>query len=276
MKSSRFGSIVSNGLLLIMMVIFLAPFYVCIVTALKTPAESALSTLALPQTLMLDNFTKAIEVSSFYRSLWNSVKVTVVSVLGITLFSAMAGFALCRCQHRRFYRIVNRLVMIGIMIPFQVIMIPVYRMYKTLNLINSHFGVILLMIGTSVPYATFLMTGFIKSVPRTLEESAKLDGCGTLRVFWQIVMPLLKPIISTVAILHVLWMWNEFNISMVFLQKDAIRTLPIQQYYFFGEYTVNLNLGFASACLAMFPVLVFFLIGQKGLISGITSGAVKG
>lgn len=259
-----------------MVLVFMAPLYICIVTAMKTPAESAASTLALPGGFYFDNFSKALEVSNFSQSIWNSLKVTCLSVLGIVLFSAMAGYTLCRRTHKRFYRIINQLVMIGIMIPFQVIMIPVYRMYKSLNLINSHLGIILLMIGTSVPYATFLMTGFIKSVPVTLEESAKLDGCGVLRLFWQIVFPLLKPIVSTVAILHTLWMWNEFNMSVLFLQRDAIRTIPIQQFYFFGEYTVNLNLGFASACVAMVPVLVFFLVGQRALISGITAGAIKG
>lgn len=276
MNKARLNRFSLNLLLFSMVVVFLAPFYVCVVTAMKTPAESAVSTLALPRAFLLDNFTRAMEVSHFSQSIWNSLKVTFFSVLGIVLFSAMAGFTLCRRGNRHFYRAVNQLVMIGIMIPFQVIMIPVYRIYKSLNLINSHWGIILLMIGTSVPYATFLMIGFIKSIPETLEESAKLDGCGVLRLFWQIVWPLLTPIVSTVAILHTLWMWNEFNMSVVFLQKDAIRTIPIQQYYFFGEYTVNLNLGFASACVSMLPVLAFFLLGQRALISGVTAGAVKG
>lgn len=256
--------------------VFLMPFYICIVTALKTPQETAISTLALPSGFMLDNFTEAMERSNFARSFLNSLLVTGVSATGIVLLSAMCGYVICRNRQSRFYRAMDSLMFIGIMIPFQVIMIPVYRMFKNLALLNSYTGIILLMIGTSIPYATYLVTGFVKSVPIQLEEAAKIDGCNVLRIFWQIVFPLLKPITSTVGILHVLWMWNEFNMSFIVLQQDAMRTLPIQQYHFFGQFTVNLNLGFASACLSMIPVILFFLFTQRFLISGVTSGAVKG
>jgi len=149
-------------------------------------------------------------------------------------------------------------------------------MFKELSLLNSYEGIIFLMIGTSIPYATFLTIGFVKSVPRDLEEAAWIDGCSVWGTFWRVVFPLLKPIVSTVGILHVLWMWNEFNMSFIVLQKETLRTLPIQQYHFFGQFSVNLNLGFASACLSMIPVIIFFAFAQRLLINGITAGAVKG
>jgi raffinose/stachyose/melibiose transport system permease protein len=276
MKRVGFSRIAASVGMIAMIVVFLLPFYICIVTAMKTPTESAISTLALPGSFRLDNFKEALEVSHFSLSVINSLKVTSLSVICIVMMSAMGGYVLCRRNDRRAYRAVNQILVMGLMIPFQVIMIPAYRMFNSLNLINTHFGVILLMIGTSMPYSIFLMTGFIRSVPVTLEESAKLDGCSVCRTFFQIVFPLLKPIVGTVAILHTLWMWNEFNISVIFLQKNAVRTIPIQQYFFFGEYTINLNLGFASACVSMLPIIAFFLLGQRALINGITAGAVKG
>lgn len=265
-----------NSLLFLLAVIFLIPFYICIVTAFKTPKETAISTWRLPETLHFGNFIEAMEKSNFLQSFGNSVFVTVISTLGIVLLSAMMAYSICRNQESSLYRVCSSSLFIGIMIPFQVIMIPVYKMFKNMGFLNTYHGIILLMIGTSLPYASYLIIGFIKSIPMALEDAAKIDGCNIWQTFWRIVFPLLKPITSTVGILHVLWMWNEFNMSFIILQKDFMRTLPIQQYHFFGQFTINLNLGFASACLSMIPVILFFLFAQKLLISGITNGAVKG
>ncbi|THF74314.1 carbohydrate ABC transporter permease [Cohnella fermenti] len=270
----------SNALVAILMIVcgivFVSPLYICIVMALKTPQETALSVIGLPKSLTLDNFREAIERTRFARSFANSLLVTGVSTVCIVLMSAMCGYVLCRNRANRFYRAANQLLFFGIMIPFQVIMIPVYRMFKELSLLNSYEGIILLLIGSSIPYATFLTTGFVRNVPMDLEEAAWIDGCSVWGTFWRVVFPLLKPIVSTVGILHFLWMWNEFSMSFIVLQKEAMRTLPIQQYHFFGQFSVNLNLGFASACLSMIPVILFFAFTQRLLIQGVTAGAVKG
>ena len=278
MRTKRFSKkgMWINILLFLLAVIFLVPFYICIVTAFKTPAETAVSTWSLPKGLDLSNFAEAMEKSNFLQSFGNSIFITVVSTLGIVLFSAMMAYSICRNQESRLYRMFGSALFIGIMIPFQVIMIPVYKMFKNMGLLNTYRGIIILMIGTSLPYASYLVMGFIKSIPVALEDAARIDGCNIWQTFWKIVFPLLKPITSTVGILHVLWMWNEFNMSFIVLQKEAMRTLPNQQYHFFGQFTINLNLGFASACLSMIPVIIFFLFAQKLLISGITNGAVKG
>ena len=265
-----------NLMLFLAAIIFMIPFYICIVTAFKSPEETAVSTWSMPKIWNLANFAEAMEKSNFLRSFGNSILVTGIATLGIVLFSAMMAYSICRNQRSGLYRMLNSILFIGIMIPFQVIMIPVYRIFKNMELLNTYQGIIILMIGTSLPYAVYLVTGFIKSIPMDLEDAAKIDGCNIWQTFWKIVFPLLKPITSTVGILHVLWMWNEFNISFIILQKEELRTLPIQQYHFFGQFTINLNLGFASACLSMIPVIIFFLFAQKLLISGITNGAVKG
>ena len=166
--------------------------------------------------------------------------------------------------------------MAGMMISFQMIMIPVYKMLKSWSLLNTFAGAILIMVGTSVSYATFLNVGFVKTIPKELEEAALIDGCSKWGTFWRIVFPLMKPITTTVAALHMLWMWNEFSVSLIVLQKKEIRTIAMQQYYFFGQHISNYNAAFAAACLSLIPVIAFFFLAQKNLAGGMTDGAVKG
>lgn len=265
-----------TAITVILAVVYLFPFFLAVITAMKTPMQSAENVLSLPNPIQWDNFKEAIRISKLSTALGNSVITTSFSVLLITLFAAMGGYVIARNSRQRFFRLSERLYLAALMVPFQVIMVPIYKMYKALGLMNSLAGAILILVGTSIPYATFLYIGFIKSVPRELEEAAQIDGCGPIKAFFLIVMPMLKPITSVVASLHVLWMWNEFNISLIILQKDAVRTVPIQQYFFFGQYSSNFNLGFAAAVVSMIPVVLFFIIAQKYLVEGISAGAVKG
>ncbi|QUH31511.1 carbohydrate ABC transporter permease [Vallitalea guaymasensis] len=276
MKSEKISRIVVFIIATIIAVLFLFPFYICIVTAFKTPMETAQAVLALPTKLHWENFTKALEITNFSRSFINSLITTTSSVVFIVVCSSMCGYIIARNINKFKYRLCETILLGAMMVPFQVIMIPVYKMLKLSNMMNTLPGLIILLVGTSIPYSTFLYIGFVKLVPRELEEAATIDGSGIYRTYWNIVFPLLKPITATVATLHVMWMWNEFNISLIVLQKEHVKTIPIQQFYFFGEYTTDLNLAFASACIAIIPILIFFIIAQKFLINGLMSGAVKG
>jgi len=276
MRLSFFQGWVVNLLIAALAVIFLIPFYLSVVTSFKTPLEIANSVLAMPQALSLDNYIKAIDLMNLGRSLMNSLIVTVVSTTLIIVSSSMGAYVIARNYTRRGYQLLELLLLGALMIPFQIIMIPVYKLLKTTFLLNSLTGAILILVGTSVPYCTFLLIGFIKSVPRELEESAIIDGCSPYRTFWQIVFPLLKPITSCLTVLYVLWMWNDFNIALIVLQKESVKTLTVQQFYFFGENSTEYGLAFAAACLSMLPIVAVFLLAQKFIIQGLTSGALKG
>lgn len=276
MKTGRARAFILSAITILCAVVFLAPLYIVIVNAFKTPVETAQNVLALPKALHLENFVKAIEVTNFWISLRNSVITTVGSVSLIVLCSSMAGYAICRNNRKKFYRGLDILLMTGMMISFQFIMIPAYKLLKGLHLLNTYEGAILFMVGTSVSYATFLYAGFVKTLPIALEEAAMIDGCGIWQIFWQIVFPLMKPITATVAALEMLWMWNEFNISLIVLQKKDMRTIPMQQFYFFGQHISNMNQALAAATVSLIPVLVFFFMTQKNIAGGLTMGAVKG
>lgn len=265
-----------NLLVLALALIFLTPFYLSVVTSFKTPLEIAESVLSLPEKLAFANYSKAMDMMNMGRSFFNSLIVTAASTTLIILSSSMGAYVIARNYAKRGYRMAEVLLLAALMIPFQIIMIPVYKLLKTTLLLNSLTGAILILVGTSIPYCTFLLIGFIKSVPRELEESAIIDGCGPYRTFWQIVFPLLKPITSCLAVLYVLWMWNDFNVALIVLQKEAVKTLTVQQFYFFGENSTEYGLAFAAACLSMLPIVAVFLLAQKYIIEGLTAGALKG
>ena len=255
---------------------FFYPIYTALITSLKTNQEISRSVTALPGSLNLANYLDAMERSDFVRSLINTCIVTFPSVALIVVCSSMGAYSIARNAARyRAFAWLDRIYLSSLMLPFQIMMVPIYKIYKNLGLQNSLFGMILILTGTSIAYATFMYVGFIKSVPREMEEAAEMDGCGPYRVFFSIVLPLLKPVTATVAALHVLWLWNDFNIALIILQKEQVRTLTVKQFYFFSQYTTEYGMAFASAILCMIPVLVFFLFAQKYLIEGVSAGAVK-
>ena len=252
------------------------PIFIAVSTSFKTNQEISQSVMALPKAMNFDNYVSAIERSDFIRSLINTCIVTFPSVALIVVCGSMGGYTIARNSYqRKSFRIFDKIYLASLMIPFQIMMVPVYKIYKTLRLQNSLFGMILILTGTSVAYATFMYVGFVKSIPKELEEAAEIDGCGPYKTFFRIVLPLLKPVTATVAALHVLWLWNDFNIAIIILQKEEVRTLTVKQFYFFDQYATEYGRAFASAILSMIPVLIFFIFAQRYLIEGVSAGAVK-
>jgi len=195
-------------------------------------------------------------------------------LLTITVCS-MAAYMIAR-NNNRFYNFFYYLFMSSIMLPFQVLMFPLYKTWTELHLLNTIPGLIIALTGVQIGYFAFLYVGFIKTVPRELEESAMLDGASRYRTFFSIIFPLLKPINSTILVLSALGAWNDFVVSMIIVQKKEASTLPLVQFQFFGEYTSEINMAFAAIILSMIPIMVFYLFAQKYIIGGVTAGAVKG
>jgi len=254
---------------------YLAPFYVSVVYSMKTARDSALDPLAWPVVPHWENYTRAIDVSNFFQALGNSFVVTVSVVMILVLVCSAAAWPLARNQSRVFQGLYY-LFLASIILPFQVIMFPLYAQFRALGLLNSLPGLVLAISGFQIGFTIFLYTGFVKTVPRELEEAARIDGCGRGRTFFLIVFPLLKPITFTVAVLAALSAWNDFSISMIFVQRDEVRTLPLTQYYFFGQYSVEINMAFAAFTLGMIPIVLFYLFLQRFIEAGVTAGALKG
>ena len=275
-KKIKLPYVISTIFLVFALIFFIAPIFLAVITSFKTPMEIAESILALPKSLDLSNYVDGLKKSDFLRSLRNSATITFPSVALIVLFSSMGGYSIARNSGwSKLIKSMDSLYLASLMIPFQILMIPVYKIFKNLGLQNNLMGMILMLTGYSIAYATFLYVGFVKSVPHEIEEAALIDGCGPLQMFFRIVFPLLRPITATVAALHVMWLWNDFQISIILLQRDKVRTLTVKQFYFFGQYTAEYGMAFAASIVAMLPVVIVFILLQKYIVAGISAGAVK-
>ncbi|MDO5423327.1 MAG: carbohydrate ABC transporter permease [Eubacteriales bacterium] len=276
MKKWKLSTFLQKVFVYGMAIIFVSPFLISVLLSFKSKQETAKSVLALPEVLHFENYVEAMEKANIVNSMKNSLVVTTGSVLLVLAVAAMAGYGIARQYHKKAFRLYESVLMGAMMIPFQTLMIPLYRMYKDLGLLNTRFGAIVLIAGFNMPFAIMMFIGFIRTLPIELEEAAYLEGCGKAKIFTKIVFPLMKPITVTIAVLDALWAWNEFNVSLLVLQKNSVKTIPMQQYVFFGEHSSNYNMAFAAAVISMIPIVIFFLLCQKHIVEGMTAGAVKG
>lgn len=256
-------------------VVFLFPLYVAVLMALKSAKQTFDSFYALPSSLDLTNFVHAWDTSKYPTAILNSLIITVLSVLLILIISALSGYAIAR-GNKPLYSFFFLLFLSGMMVPFQVTMLPLYQLGKSLDMLNNYWGIVLIYGGFGVQSGVLFFTGFVRGISREIEEAARIDGCSTPGIFIRIVMPLLKPVTATVLVLNALYIWNDFLLPLLYLQDKDFRTIPLQQYFFFGQYSSDLNLAFAYAVMGLIPIIVFFLFMQRFIIKGIAAGAIKG
>lgn len=275
-KKITAGTVVQVIVLWAATLIFLFPFLISLLLSVKSKEDTAKGILSWPTHIEWSNFTEAIERANIWGSMRNSIIVTVLAVVITVFASSMAGYAIARKYRNRHFKFYESLLVAAQMIPFQSLMIPIYKMYKQLGWMNTIPGAALMIGAMNMPFAVMMIIGFVRTLPIELEEAAKLEGCGPFRIFFKIIFPLLRPVLATVAILDALWTWNEVNISILLLQKNSVKTIPLQQYVFFGEHSADYNMAFAAAIITMIPIVIFFIIAQKNIVAGMTSGAVKG
>lgn len=275
-RKNWLGKAVSYLIAAVGAVIILFPFYITLITAFKTPEESAQNFFAFPKSLNLDNFTEVFAKAGYFKYFMNSAVVTISSLILIYILVTMISYAIARgMKQSRYYRIIFWFIVLGMFVPFQVIMVPLVDFMGKLGLSNKT-GLILLHVTFASMQAVFLLVNYIKSVPQDLEEAAYIDGCTTVQAYVKIVLPLLKPMTSTVLVLNALWIWNDFQMPLMILNKlPDTWTLPLFQYNFKSQYSFDYNMAFASYLIAMVPVLIAYMFAQKNIVKGLTAGAVK-
>jgi raffinose/stachyose/melibiose transport system permease protein len=263
--------------MLILALVFCLPLYILIATALKPPADLFSNPVSFPGHPDFGNFATAWDDKSaggLGNAMISSLLITGGSVLVLIVIGSLCAYVLAR-RPGKLSTTLYLVFVLGIIVPFQLSIIPVYVLLRKLDLIGTVLGMILLWVGLLAPLTVFLYTGFVRNLPRDYEEAARMDGARLFRTYVRVVFPLLRPVTGTVAILTGLFIWNDFFASLIFLGGSNHQTLPVAVYAFVGDYVTQWNLVFATVIIALLPLLAFFLIAQKQLIRGF-SGGIRG
>lgn len=264
------------GILCLGILLIVLPIYITIVTAMKTAGESLRSFFSLPSTFMMDNFARVITSTGYWRSFANTLMITVIVLVGNIVIMPPLSYAVTRSMgSSRIFKALYIYLLIGIFIPFQVKMIPLVKMMSAFGMATP-VGLAILCIGSNTCESTFLYVGFMQSLPAEIEEAAYIDGASTARTFYEIVMPLITPIMATALIKEALWIWNDFMLPMLILTKNDYFTLSLYAYNFKSIDQTDFGALFACYILQMLPMLIFYLFAQKHIIGGLTAGSVKG
>lgn len=265
--------------LAVLFVVFIFPFALVVINVFKTKGDITSAPLALigSHGFTIENFPKAMEKMNFVRSFGNSLLITVTATVLTLLVSAMAAFVIVR-NNWKACKLLFAGMIASMVIPFQVLMIPLVSLYGgTFGVLNSRITLILMHVGFSVSMATFMFHGAIHTnVPVELEEAATIDGCTRWQTFWQVVFPLLKPTVATIAVIDAMAFWNDYLLPSLVLGRKELYTIPIATQVFYGTYSTDMGLVMAALLLAMLPILILYLFLQRYIVEGVTSGAVKG
>ena len=275
MKSKK-ASVASYIVLTILAIIWLIPIFTVMLTSVKSSSDffSGLGLFELPEKLQWHNYRDAWVKGRLGLYMKNGLIVTLIKVPISVFISSLLAFALTRL-HIRGSRAIFMFVLVGMMLPQQVALIPMNTIFSRLKLTNTYFCLILTYLGFGIPLATLVFRGFLMSVPKELDEAALIDGCGNMRLYSSIIMPLAKPAIASTFIMDFLYTWNEFMIQSVLITKDVMKTVPNGLLSFFGEFTVDYGLLNAGVLISVIPVFLIYLLFQKYFVSGM-AGAVKG
>ncbi|WP_344664605.1 carbohydrate ABC transporter permease [Catenulispora yoronensis] len=261
-------------LLVVAALVYVGPFLFTLLASFRTAGDIAADPLGLPRHLTLDNYKTSVQEIHYFSSAWNAVLLTVFSCLAISVVGSMAAYPLARITSR-LSTAMYRMFILGLTVPVFVIIGPLYLLIRDLHLLDSRFGLVVIYTALNLPVSVFFYTSFVRQIPAELEEAAAIDGCGPLRTFFTIIFPLMRPVTGTLLTFVSLQVWNNLVIPLVFLQDPGKSTVMANAYSFADPHTLQPTQLFPAALLGVLPLFVLFLIFQRQVVSGMTSGAVK-
>ena len=275
-KEEKVTNFWKYALLVVGGILILVPLLVTVFSSFKTTKDIMNHFFSLPNPFTLSNYQRLIAdgIGGYF---WNSAVITILSLIVVAIFIPAAAYSIARnMSKRKAFNIMYSLLILGIFVPFQVIMIPITVMMSKLGLANM-YGLVILYLTYAVPQTLFLYVGYIKiSVPDSLDEAAEIDGADKFTTYRQIIFPMLKPMHATTLIINALWFWNDFMLPLLILNKDSkMWTLPLFQYNYQGQYFNDYGPSFASYIVGIITITIVYLIFQKNIISGMSNGAVK-
>ena len=275
MTSRSWKRLLPNYIILtLFLLIILIPILGLVFSAFKTDSEVIKGPLSLPSEIRLDAFKEAWTTGRFNYFFRNSVIVTIVVVAVSVFLATLTGyaFAMLPVPGRKF---LFPLMLLGYMVPFEAVIIPLYHLMNRMNLTDTYWALILPQVGLSVSFGTLWMSSFFRAAPRELVDAAAIDGCNRWQVLWRILWPLARPAVLTLVVLVFMWTWNEFLLALVMVQKETMRTLPVGLAFFQGRYSANIPLMAAGSLIVAAPILLVYILFQRYFIRGMLGGAVK-
>jgi raffinose/stachyose/melibiose transport system permease protein len=271
---ARAGWGVAQAAMLAVGVLTIFPLYFILITAFKTRAEYLDNRFLPPTDPTLENLREAFRDGELLRWVANSLAITAGSVIIAAIVAALAAYPLARARFpgRLPFIALNIVLMV---VPPVVLVVPLFLLTVNVGLVNSRLAVVLIYVGLLIPFSIFLLVNFFATIPRSVEEAARMDGAGPLRTLWHVVVPLSLPAIVTVVVVNAVWVWNELLIALVFLQDDDARTLTAGLTFFQGRFLSNEPLVMTGALIATIPMLLLYVVGQRFFIRGLTAGFGK-
>lgn len=272
MKQNK--GILASAIMIPIACIVSVPFYYVLVNTLKTQPESTSSPLGLPLHPYFGNYVDVFQTIPVVQSFLNTLYVTGVSIVLMLLIGSMAAFGVL-IGKGRLATLVGIALVIAFVVPGQSTLIPLYRMLAGVQLVDSLNGLIVMYACGSI-FCYFLIIGYMRSLPVELFEAAKIDGAGAFRVYWNVALPLIRPILVTVGVFQTMWVWNDFITPNVFINSPEKQTLVLQVYTAVGQFTTDWPAFMTLSVIVLVPMVVFFIFAQRQIVSGLVGGAVKG
>lgn len=255
-------------------IVIMFPLYFMTVNSFKTHEEYVNNMLGLPLDFTFQNYIEAFQGKPLGQWIWNSFILTVFASLATAIIALMAGYAFAKMEFKG-KRILFQCIIPLMSVPPVVMLIPQFQMIKVLGLINTRASVILVYVGIMLPQTIYLMRNFMRTVPDSLIDAARIDGCNSLNALTKIMLPLSIPAVITSSLVNVVWVWNELLISLVFLQKEELRTLMVGITLFKSRFTLNIPVIMAGLVIATIPIILVYIFAQKHLVEGMLAGSVK-
>lgn len=272
-KSVKFWLFV---LALLLTVFYLFPLVLVGMNSLKTTGEFTTNPFSAPTRLVVENYPQAFNQMHFLTSLCNTLILTVTICVLVAILGSMAAYVVSRIKSR-FVSFFYYMMIASMCAPFQAFMIPLVKLYAAqLGFTNSLVPVIYIATGLNMAFATFLVRGFLNSIPLEIDQAAMIDGCGSIRLFFKIIMPMLVPIEVTLLVFVAMGIWNDYLLSSLFLQTQEMRTLPMMIRVFCAQYSTDYSPMMAGLVMSIAPMLIFYLLCQKQILAGVVQGSVKG
>ncbi|CAJ1314819.1 carbohydrate ABC transporter permease [Paenibacillus sp. PK4536] len=276
MTSAKTGRIILEIVMIILSLLFLYPLILAIINSFKSFSEVMSDVIAMPQQFNLDNYAYVWKYINYPRLFINNTIITVIGLVGIILFSSVAAYKLSR-TNSKWSNTIYLLCIVPMLIPFQSIMLTVLQLAKSLHLSDSTWGLGILYWGFGAPLAIFIYHGFVKGIPREIDESATIDGASGFKLFFLVIFPLLQSVTTTIIIIDVMWIWNDFLLPLLMVNgSPATKTLTLAAYTFVGQYTSDWQYAMTAMVMAVLPSIIVFVLLQKYIVRGVVAGAVKG